>query len=445
MRPRPRIAYLSDCLIRDDVWSEKIVITGLVHHKFAMRRVLAIAAVALLAGVTGANGVSASATTLPGAVTSVSLSPMNPAPGQSVRLDLTWAVPDSARGGDTFTMDLPDELNRISRSFTMMNAAGDEVATALVSEGHVAFTLTDFVNIHNGVHGTAYFWVQLSHDVTPGEVMTLDFGSVTTVVTPGDPGGESEDVVDRSVATKRGFWSKEEDHSLLYAVDTPIGPFLKVNFDDRLGEGQRYVCDGDLAPMVVFYGIDPTTGYYDDEIQLPPTGDVSVIACGGDGLRVSVANVPTNFVAELKYWAQATDIGRAYYTNTARVTADVRTDEVNTLVVRAGAGGDGEGFLPEPAPVPEPGPVPAPDLVPEADPEPEADTVPTPSPVPEADPIGSERVPGADDPTKQDAGGSPGLLAVTGARGAAMVGATALAVSIIGAVLLRGRRAHVRR
>ena len=404
-----------------------IVITALSRHRAAVRSLLAILMVAFFAWVAVTSGVSASAAVIPGAVTSVSLSPPSPVPGQHVRLDLTWAVPDSARGGDTFTMDLPGELNRISRSFEMMNEAGDEVATAVVSEGHVAFTLTDFVNTHNGVHGTAYFWAQLSHDVKPGEVITLDFGSVTTVVTPGHPGEEGEQVVDRAVATKRGFWAEAEDHSLLYVVETPVGPFLTANIDDRLGEGQRYVCDGGLTPTVVFYAVDPTTGHYEGEIKVPPIEDVSITACGDDGLRVSVANVPANFVAELRYWAQATDVDREYYTNTARVTADVRTDEVTTLVVRAGAGGDGEGFLPEPEVVPEP------ELVPETGP------VPTPSP---------ELVPAAPDATekKEDASGFPVPLAVTGVGGAALVGATALALSIIGAVLLRTRRrAHVQR
>lgn len=374
-------------------------------------------------------------------MTSVSLSPTSPEPGQSVRLDLTWAVPDSASGGDTFTMNLPGELNRISRSFTMMNEAGDAVAAAVVSDGHVDFTLTDFVNTHDGVHGTAYFWAQLSQDVTPGKVITLDFGSVTTVVTPRAPGGASEHV-DRTMATKRGFWAEADDHSLLYAVETPVGPFLKANFDDRLGEGQRYVCEGDLTPRVTFYAIDPATGHYEGEIKVPPVEDVSITACGDDGLRVSVANVPAHFVAELKYWAQATDIDREYYTNTAHVTADVQTQEVNTLVVRAGAGGDGEGFLPEPGPAPVPDPVPTPDPVPV----PETVPVPTPSAEPEPEPVGTALVPGAPaGPQQKDGSGHPVPLAVTGVRGAAMVGATALALSIIGVALLRSRRAHLRR
>ena len=45
-----------------------------------------------------------------GAITGVSISATTAAENASLRLDLTWAVPDNSQAGDTFTLTLPPEL-----------------------------------------------------------------------------------------------------------------------------------------------------------------------------------------------------------------------------------------------------------------------------------------------------------------------------------------------
>lgn len=405
------------------------------------RSLLAVAVAAVLVWASGTVGVPASAATIPGAVTAVSVVPDDPAPGQSVRLDLTWAVPDTARGGDTFTLDLPGELNRITTSFALADESGATVATAQVTDGLVTFTLTDFVDTHTDVHGTAFFWVQLSHEVAPGEALTLDFGSVTTVITPSDPGDGGGDPgdQDRDVPYKRGSWWDEETGQwgvegdlLVYLVETPVGPFDRVTVDDRLGAGQSYVCDGALAPQVYLYGIDPDTGHYSGTVTRPPADRVSV-DCGEDGLRVAVLGVPADTLVGVMYRVRVTDPDREYYTNTASVTADQQTQQVEALVERTGAGGDGSGQLPgpEPEPDPEPDPEPQPEPDPEPDPEPQPEPDPQPQPEPDPQPAAAEQ--------------PSGVLAVTGSDVVTPAAAAALVLVLSGVLLVLARRRQASR
>ncbi|MFR0657183.1 Ig-like domain-containing protein, partial [Pantoea sp. SIMBA_079] len=70
-------------------------------------------------------------TTIPGAITSVTTD--KTAYGYNERLKLTfgWAVPDGSQPGDTFTLDLPDELAAASLArFQLTAPDGQTVATA---------------------------------------------------------------------------------------------------------------------------------------------------------------------------------------------------------------------------------------------------------------------------------------------------------------------------
>lgn len=323
---------------------------------------LALAALAAIVALVLAPGVpSAGAQAIEGAITSVEVVPADPLPGQNVELKLTWAVPDDARAGDTFSMDLPGELNRITTSFALTNSTGDVVANAVVSAGGVTVTLTDFVTTHTNVRGTAFFWAQLDWDVVTGEPITLDFGSVTTVITPrpSGSGGGYPGTIDRTKPTKGGFWrdlesgdyGAEGDH-LEYVVQSPAGPFQEVRIVDSLGPGQEYVCSGTWAPKVNLYAIHPDTGAYmqgQGAVVAPNPADLS-LECSSTALRVTVTNVGENLLVGLTYRVQVTDPSLKSYSNTAWVTADNQTEDTKTTIVRTGAGGSGTGEQPDPKP-----------------------------------------------------------------------------------------------
>ena len=89
----------------------------------------------------------ASAATIDNAITSVNIKQASAGPNTPMELDMTWAVPDSANSGDTFTLDLPGELKANTTSFVLKAPDGSIVANAVVVNGVVTFTLTDYVDI----------------------------------------------------------------------------------------------------------------------------------------------------------------------------------------------------------------------------------------------------------------------------------------------------------
>ena len=81
--------------------------------KVLPRRVAIIGAVLLLglAWVVGASQLTrASAATIDNAITGINIEQKSAGTYDAMKLDLTWAVPDSASAGDTFTLTLPKEL-----------------------------------------------------------------------------------------------------------------------------------------------------------------------------------------------------------------------------------------------------------------------------------------------------------------------------------------------
>ena len=118
------------------------------------RRVAVITALVLLtmAWVLGAAHLKgASAAEIDGAITGVNIQQSQAGTNTNMRLDLTWAVPDSAQSGDTFTLTLPDELKSVTNGFDLLAPDGSVVAVAHVSGKVVTFTLTDYADTHNDV------------------------------------------------------------------------------------------------------------------------------------------------------------------------------------------------------------------------------------------------------------------------------------------------------
>ncbi|GAB2469200.1 Ig-like domain-containing protein [Xylanimonas ulmi] len=315
-------------------------------------RLVACAAVALLVGVLviGVLPAPAGAKPIDDAITGLTVSPMNPLPGQSVELRLQWAVPNDTEAGDTFALALPGALELITTAFELRDGAGNLVATAVVDDGQAVFTLSDYVTTHTNVRGTARFWVRISDDAEKGDEFTFTVGSTTTTIIVGDPGGPGTGGPADLSATKYGHLRGEEGYGgegdyIDYVVKTPVGPFDTVTFKDTLGEGQAYVChdtDDADAPSVVYYKIDPDTGDYLATDY--PKEDETTIDCAPESatLTVTVKDVPEEFIAVLTYTVQVTEY-LDVYENSALITTDRTTDEVPSEVIRMGAGGDGEG------------------------------------------------------------------------------------------------------
>ena len=108
--------------------------------------------------------------------------------GDRIRLDATWSVPDSAKGGDTFSMTLPSEFARYTQGFTLPDANGNIVGNCSVSSGAapvLTCTLTDYVNEKTDVAGTLWFLATLDGSTEEEGVSFNVDGTVIFVQIPG--------------------------------------------------------------------------------------------------------------------------------------------------------------------------------------------------------------------------------------------------------------------
>ena len=145
---------------------------------------------ALLCGVLALPSSAAQAAEIPGAVTDIVLeSPTQVNVGSIIKFQGTWSVPDSARGGDTFTLRLPEELKwRGATSFDLAlcppgggACSNVAVANAKVSaDGVVTFTLTDYVNDKTDVGGSFFFSTEFIGENDGSGSQTVIFGDLPT-------------------------------------------------------------------------------------------------------------------------------------------------------------------------------------------------------------------------------------------------------------------------
>ena len=91
---------------------------------------------------------------------------------ESFRLNVDFTLPDSVAEGDTTTVILPPELSLItSTDFVVKDSDGNIVANAIVdsSTRKITLTYTDYVESHNDVSGSFYFYIRVDHRVVTEE------------------------------------------------------------------------------------------------------------------------------------------------------------------------------------------------------------------------------------------------------------------------------------
>lgn len=106
----------------------------------------------------------ADAADVPGAITALSYAgnhstPLQP--GDTFRLDATWAIPSTAAPGDTFTVGFPSNVTGKPQTFPLTSASGDEIASCVVGASSLICTLSPYVEDHVGLKGTLNFYLTL--------------------------------------------------------------------------------------------------------------------------------------------------------------------------------------------------------------------------------------------------------------------------------------------
>ena len=311
--------------------------------------VLAVGALAFLVPLTSGH-----AADLPDAVTDVSIQQSSAPANSRVTVDLKYRLGSAAKPGDTFSLQLPAGLRSQSGAFDLRDPSGLLVATAVVRNGVVTFTVTDYVTTHDHVTGTAHLSASMNLAVvTPGQRNTFVFKSGTrTFSDQVDVGPVARNT--HTAPDKYGFWTDPADqgsqtpaNAIQWRIQSQRGPYGRLTVTDAAGPGQTIDC-ATLA-VVSSTVFDPAGGLA-HPVPLPRSR--AATTCGPDRLAITVASLRAGEVVEVDYSTTITDQQALEFTNTATIAIPGRSRSYSWAVKHYGNYGDGIGDTPGPtAPV----------------------------------------------------------------------------------------------
>lgn len=329
---------------------------------FALRRpagvfVMIVAVLAMVMGVVGGAATAAPPDyTHPGAISEVTMvrsdNGGNPVvdsewnEGDRVRLDATWAVPDTAKAGDTFGMKLPEQFRQFTQSFELPDSNKNVVGNCVVV-GTLAPTLTctlsSFVDGKVDIKGTLWFLATLSKESQESSV-SFNVGGDVTITTQLPGGGIKPDPNQPKpytppTAPVKGGW-QEQDGRLGWNVvwegasipgDITITDTLSPNGSDVQGhrnvDGRLQVQYREPGPKTYWKTLDGWTGSWDQS-----------------GTRYTVT-IPQNIINpaygyRTLYWTKPNEAVYAgdTFANTAVINGTTLTRKVKWVVSGGGTG-----------------------------------------------------------------------------------------------------------
>ncbi len=327
-----------------------------------LRTIIIAVLVALIAAAsTIALPQRATAGQLEGVITDVRTTKEHYTWNERVTLAFTWRVPAGAVAGDTFSLDLPDELAAASLAlFTLDAADGRPIATARWEGKSVVFTLTDYVEQHDEVAGEGHLTVRWDHSVVveTTDPIVLVFGGIATEVTIGPkpvptppctencppPKPPAPPATSRTLA-KGGSWAdgayegtRDETGNISWAIALPgnaEGFDTPVTVVDEIGPGSIIECSTiaittqqGLASTAVRTALDPARVDLD---------------CDEQGFTLSLDRIAPNEFVRITYRGTIIQQGLGTYTNRVVVEIAGTTVERSTTMRRTSAGGSGAG------------------------------------------------------------------------------------------------------
>jgi LPXTG-motif cell wall-anchored protein len=330
-----------------------------VHHQYdktsdfttQRSRLLVVLAALMLAAIGGLVGAPrASADEIPGAITSITSTSSKVGQWEQAEFSCTWAVPDGSKPGDTFTLQLPEELKWSgSKTFDLRAPDGSVVAKAVVTDsGLVTFTLTDYVATHPiNVHGTCAFTTQYIA-ATDGGTVELEFQVNDEVLTvPVETQGPcpSGCPTDRTEPHKWMWWADADQtvtQSQIMAPATTTDDATVV-ITDTPGPGLALDCTS--VETAVGKNLD------DKGLITAPRDDAAYpakVACTPDQVTVTWTGLPKGEYTELRVKATVTDPTRASYANQGTISIAGEESPVAAETKRTDASGTGVGTTPAP-------------------------------------------------------------------------------------------------
>lgn len=321
-----------------------------------LRRMLAAIAVAALAAVVPAVAAPASAAEVPGAITGVTTEKSSYGYSERIRLDFTWAVPDSASAGDSFSLDLPDELEAATLArFQLLAPDGSIVAVAEWHGKSVDFTLTDYADSHDGVGGSGFVTVRWDHEHVPvtSQPIRLEFGGIAIEVVIGDkptPQPCTSNCGPAPERTERGLWkggswrdgayegTRDESHNINWSIELPgdqVGYAGPITVVDTPASGSIVECDSIVVrAQARLVGGAP-------RVDVDPSR--YSLGCAPTGFELVLDAVGASEFVTISYQGTITDqLARSFANRVEVEIAGETTDQVRT-VKRTDAGGIGDG------------------------------------------------------------------------------------------------------
>ncbi|RXR25041.1 hypothetical protein EQW78_06175 [Oerskovia turbata] len=270
---------------------------------------------------------------------------------QSLRIEATWAVPDGSRAGDTFTLAFPDSprVTGFAQSFDLTTPAGAVVGTCDVTQDGFVCTLSPFVETATNVHGTLFFYAQVS-SVGEGGTFAFTTGDEVVIEVP-VPGGEVIPGSGWSAPEQpvKGGWVSTDGRTAVWEVYVPSeflaasagGPVVVTDtYDSRLtmrddSLAVAYVPladwnDGDYGSSAV--RLSPGTGYVYTPDAAGSSFDLTFVDPVTDGSRMYIFTYRMSLPADV----QDGD------TFANQVAGSTGWDDQRVLEYAA-AGGDGNG------------------------------------------------------------------------------------------------------
>ena len=284
------------------------------------------------------------AAVLPTAVTDVKINQTTAGQFSGITVAITWVLPADAKPGDTFTVQLPASLQAQNTTFPLRAPDGSIVATAVVKNDLVTFTVSNYVLTHNHVKGSAGVNAHFNQKlITPGAQNNFQFLAGTTKFNSKVFIGVGVSTQHNS-AQKIGFWTDPADQgsthpadALQWRVYSRIGPQTNLVFKDTLGPGQV----NDCASLRV---ISSTT--FDSKGNLThahSVGSRATVTCLATTFTVRMATVHTGEVVEATYATTITDQSQTPFTNKVVVSSKGHSTPISRSIKHYGAFGVGTG------------------------------------------------------------------------------------------------------
>ncbi len=302
------------------------------------KQAAALTVTALTLGGLGLVSVPAQAEEIDGAITSLTTAGEAVA-GEPFTVNAEWSVPDYSQPGDTFTLQLPEQLVALTRAFEVKSDDGQTVANVTVENGLVTATLTDYVTQHPiNIKGTLSFSARAANNVATTEPETIEWQGQAIVVQP------RQNLIKPVQEPRKSGWNRAGG-DVGWAFDIP-GQMTNAELVDS-PNNVALKCDS------IYVGIaDQSNGY--PSSWTPLGEDAYSFSCTEGGFTLNIAEIPDNQLVHVTIDSVPVN-GVAEATNDWTLTADNGSYEGAASTPVYWASGNGNGELP-PAPSEEPTP-----------------------------------------------------------------------------------------